>query len=213
MSVSNEFYYRAHGKNKEKWNKYTRVRFGISVGKEYHEGDKLRAALTWAQEQGFAQIEVRVSDTLQRYNMPGDPDNNLEMSRALGDAWIERNRPILVSVPNLRLFKWDDVRNDPAFPEYVAAVKQRLCDPTFRSAIQGDIDTFQARVGEERAKYSLAFLTEELAVFSLLHDQRPAVEAYPGTFLTCRQLLRPDFALARIKFKRVQMEEAMRLAA
>lgn len=211
MSVSNEFTYRAKVKGKEIWQRYDRVRFGISVGMPYHEGEKLQAALDWAKSR-FRRIEIRVSDTLQRYNMPGTPEQNERAARTMGDAWIDRNLHVLAQVPNALIYRWDDVRLSPDMAAHYNMVDDKLADPVFRAAMQGDIDAYTRRTGRA-GDICLAYLREELAVFSLLQTMRPAVEAYPGSFLECRGLLRPDFALVRIHFERVPKVERYDLAA
>ncbi len=210
MSVSNEFHYKAKVTRHNGWQNYTTARFGISVGMPYHEGDKLRAALDWAIPR-FKKIEVRVSDTLQRYNMPGNPDDNKDLARAAGDAWIERNRSTLNRVPHLFLFRWDDILEDLRYPGYYQEVEKRILkDTDFNEAIRDDAEEYSRRTHRE-ISICISFLKEELAAFSLLQDKSPAAEVYPGSFLKSRMLLRPDFNMTRIDFLRVRIPPPLQL--
>lgn len=202
--ASHQFTYRAQVKSHCGWQKFDRARFGISVGKEYHEGEKLKAALDWALPR-FKYIEVRVSDTLQRYNLAGGdtPWNHL-ISRQAGDAWLARNSHILEKVSGLHLFRWDDVLNDPNFLASQALIDARLqSDPTFLAAVEEDVAAYAGRTGRD-LEICRAFVREELAVFNLLQDCRPAAEVYPGSFLHSRHALRGDFNSTRINFVRVK---------
>lgn len=211
MNVSNDFAYKAKVTRHNGWQQFSWARFGISVGMPYHEGNKLKAALEWAQKR-FPHVEVVVSDTLQRYNMPGNPAYNFEATRTAGDAWLSRNGQVLKTVPDLLITRWDDLLQDPSYPEYLEVVNQRLQDPKFRAAMADDMAAYIGRTGQNR-QTCVDYLCEELAVFSMMRDQRPAAEVYPGSFLKCRMLLRPDFNMTRIDFVRVPKVEHHDLAA
>lgn len=200
MIELNNLSYRISVKKADGWQRYDRARLGISVGKEQHEGEKLCAALIWA-TQRFDHVEVRVSDTLQRYNFFGVPNNNWEMARKAGDDWLIRNDPILKLFPKIFLYRWDDVLFDRDIESHKKIVDVKMKDPLFQMAFEKDITTHAMRTGKN-IDICYAFAQEELAVFSLLQEKRPAADIYPGTYLRCRRFLRDDFSLVRIDFDR-----------
>jgi hypothetical protein len=209
MSLSNDFSYKAKVRGRAIWSRYPRARFAISVGQPYHESEKLRAAIYWASTEGrFEGVDILVGDAPQRYNMPGEPEQNLVKSIAAGDAWIARNETILSTAKNLFLYRWDDIRSNPNFDSHLKMVDQKIKDQVFFDAMRRDIDAYIQRTGKD-FKTCMAFLREELAVFNLAQELRPATDVYPGTFLECRRLLRPDFAMVRVQFRRTESHDMM----
>jgi hypothetical protein len=53
------------------WQRFDTVRLEISVGQQYHEGQKMAATLAWARTR-FRGVAVLVNDTLQRFNLMFD---------------------------------------------------------------------------------------------------------------------------------------------
>lgn len=203
MIELNNLSYRVNVKKADGWKRYNRARLGISVGKEQHEGEKLCAALTWATKR-FDHIEVRVSDTLQRYNFSGRPDDNWHAARKAGDDWMSRNKYVLELFPDIFLYRWEDVLFDSDIEFHKKVISTKMEDPIFRDAFEKDIAAHIIRTGKDPQKCR-AFAQEELAVFNLLQEKRPAADIYPGTYLTCRRFLRDDFSLVRIDFDRRKM--------
>jgi tRNA-dependent cyclodipeptide synthase len=206
MTVSPEFAYRVQVKKHNGWQSFKTARFGISVGKPYHEGLKLRAAFEWAQKR-FEHIEVRVSDTLQRHNMEGTEDERYTAALKAGDAWLARNHDTLAAFPNLIIYRWDSLLKDPEYPYYKAEISHQLeCLSAFRAAFEEDVRGYMSRRDGDDSRCR-SFLVEEFAAFAMLHDRRPAADIYPGSASSTPLVLRPGYNMTRIDFKRVPRQD------
>lgn len=203
MFSSNNFTYRVNVKKANNWKRYNRARLGISVGKPNHEGEKFFKTLEWVNAR-FRDIEVRVSDTLQRFNFPGDPASNIAACHMAGTDWIERNKTVLKKYPNILLYRWDDLLNDPDLPRHRNILAQKMAEPDFRDVFEADVQehAFRTKKDPDRCQ---AFMLEEFAIFHMQQEKRPASDIYPGSFFACHELLRDDFALTRIDFDRVPL--------
>ena len=176
---------------KSEWENIKTARLDISIGQEYHEGDKMIAAAEWASRH-FDRVVVNICDTLQRHNfqfsnIPADKAYN--MSLAAGDAWIERNRVALNMLPNLEIVRWDEWLSNPEF----GSAKKRVLelyktDNDFRSYF----DTFceevwnRKKTKDEQLKekfifYSKRYFLEEVAVIFISSFDNIA-DIYPGSF-------------------------------
>ena len=148
------------------------ARLDISVGMEYHEGEKLKATVDWAKRR-FETVIVSVADSLQRYNL----DNNYSLSMALGDQWLARNKDI---IEGCRVQRWDDVIQHPLYD--IGRVQDLyLRNTAFRLLIEDQIDSLKLQKAPRDA--SVEYLLEEIAGFAVLFKTQPAIDIYPGSFL------------------------------
>lgn len=194
-------FYTLKVKNGAGWRAFDKARLQISVGQEYHEGEKLLATLSWTDER-FDKLIICVNDTLQRHNFEFDghaPDEAFALSLAAGQEWIERNSEMIRKLGNYELVRWENWRTDPAY-EYGLTVMNRLYqnNASFRSEVDNEIENFWSRMQkrddapgasryEEFRKHSLNYLLEECAIFQLMFARDKAVDIYPGsTLLPCK---------------------------
>lgn len=194
--MSDETSYIVRVKNGAGWRQFSRLRLMVSVGKEYHEGNKLRAVVDWInRNHEIEEVQVSVNDYLQRHNLVafGTEDEQAgHIARVQGTAWIERNEEILSGVSaSLSFTRWEEwfgggeyqeahrallslAREDAAFEEIVNADASSLAE---RRAKRGE------HVPPRLIECSREYVLEELAVFALQSGALPAVEVYPGTSL------------------------------
>jgi len=183
------------------WRAYSTARFQISVGQEYHEGDKFLATMQWAAHR-FDKVVICVNDTLQRYNyMHQFGLSELEAkSRAetAGREWIERNIQAIRALPSCEIYRWDQWLGHTEFcAEHESVLKLYHDAPEVRELIQADVFEFWKRRKDKSAndlyadfarfkKFATAYLLEETAAFFLMFKKENAVDIYPGsTLLPC----------------------------
>lgn len=215
-------------KNGSTWRSYKTCRLQISVGQAYHEGAKFEATINWVKER-FEKVIICVNDTLQRYNSLYLSDTPADISEerwnTLGNEWIGRYNHLFSSIPDCRIYKWNDWRLQSGYD----TIRQQVdmfykTNNTFRDAITGNIREFWERnsagsCGKESANfdsfsyYSKLYLLEETAVFSMMFKTEDAVDIYPGSVLVPAILFRGNpapgmpegldkGAFTRIDFKR-----------
>lgn len=223
-------------KNGAGWRKFSRMRLMISVGKEYHEGNKLKAVVDWINRNAeIEEVQVSVNDYLQRHNLVAFGAEEEQAGRIAsfeGTAWIERNEEILrgVQVP-VSLTRWREWYGTTEYREaHVGLLKLMSEDAAFEETVHVDASS----LAERRAKRgesvparlvdcSRDYVLEELAVFALQSHSFPAVEVYPGTSLQSVTYLRGKALcevlsplstryVARIDFDRRRGEENVLLA-
>ena len=120
----------------------------ISVGRDYHEGARLAAAVDLINRRGFAFCTVGVGDTLQRHNMPSGSmvERHAAAARA-GREWLARNREILarIAVPTTTV-TWDDYIGDPRYGGLRERVETAYrLNEDYRNAIEATIEIFLER--------------------------------------------------------------------
>jgi tRNA-dependent cyclodipeptide synthase len=192
------------------------ARLNISVGQEYHEGDKFQAVCDWVSRH-FNQSVVNICDSLQRHNLEAtgiEPKQAHKMAIANGDAWIERNRQSIESLPNVQIIRWDDWRQgaywdyalDKARKLYENDKKfQSICRDTAHSFISKR--TFANEQDQKRAlDYSTRYIMEEVA-FSLVSSFDDVADIYPGTFPPIFDYMRENgipspVSMTKLSFKR-----------
>lgn len=182
--------YKVRARGKWDWREFDTVRMEISVGQDYHEGEKLRAAMNWARD-NFSYRFIILGDTTQRYNImyeTGCSEKEAYLrAKSLGDEWIERNTDYL---DNISVIRWDEWKCRPDYENthnrIIAFYNENL---SFRSALQGASLEFWNRkqystfAKEEFLKQSEQYLLEETAVFAVAYKELGGISAYPGTFL------------------------------
>lgn len=174
------------------WQSRDTIRLEISVGQEYHEDDKLKATIAWA-EARFKNIVILVNDTLQRYNAMLEenlsPDDAYNTSLKSGSDWLDRYNDIL---SNCCIVRWDEWRNHVDYAmTYDMVINQYSQNVPFRKSINKALGNAWERksryLGEgQKDRFfilSLQYLLEETACLALAYKAFPGVSAYPGTFL------------------------------
>lgn len=195
------------------WSLFSTARLQISVGQEYHEGEKFKATIAWAKPR-FGKVIICVNDTLQRHNYAYKSTISKEeafiRAQNAGREWIERNVAVIRSLPNYEIHRWEDWRNKD---EYQAEHHQ-ICDQyrknsSVKDMVQQEVMTFwkrQAMKGDlpysfsDFKEASTDYLLEEIAAFFLMFKRDMAVDVYPGSVLLPCVLGGKSFT--RIDFKR-----------
>ncbi len=125
----------------------------ISVGKPYHEAEKLAAVIDRINFGRFGRCIVAVADTLQRHNYrAASAQANHRESRRHGDEWIKRNEELIAKLlMSTEIVRWDDLlrRTDYA-PNYHMITNEYYSNPDYREAIDETIEAFAARNGITR---------------------------------------------------------------
>lgn len=175
----------------------------VSVGQEYHEGEKLKAVVEGINAQ-YRQVIVDVADTLQRHNLAlenGLPLNEAHMeTRRLGDKWLNRNRNILntFTIP-VRIDRWDNRLNHPDYEKTRQAFNLLYQEnPIFRQAVGKDVRGYIHRrtrrgwnVSKEKALNACTeYLLEEIAALTLFYRENPCVTVYPSAPLSCLEIVK-----------------------
>ncbi|HEX4078297.1 MAG TPA: tRNA-dependent cyclodipeptide synthase [Rhizomicrobium sp.] len=202
--MTNDFGYSVRVKNGSGWRRFDRVRLMISVGQPYHEGEKLRAVVDWINRNpSIREVQVSVNDLLQRHNHIAagiDPQRANAVSSLEGTAWIERNEATLseLRVPH-SFTRWDEWLDRPEFdPAREAIIRLSETDAGFAAALDTDAHALAERKrnrGEalndynRHVSHSRDYVIEELAVFALQAQSKPAAEVYPGSNLASAQYL------------------------
>jgi len=185
------FNYKVRARGKWDWQKFDTVRMEISVGQEYHEGDKLRSAMDWARE-NFSKRVLIIGDAPQRYNLMFTQKISEEeaygIAMGAGEAWLARNKQFL---HDTEITHWDEWRNQASYNTVQEQVINLYnTDDDFYRTIQGAISGVWLRryAGSTHNKdefYSLSqqYLLEETAVFAVAYEAIGGISAYPGDFL------------------------------
>ncbi|MES9948970.1 MAG: hypothetical protein ABW118_08430 [Candidatus Thiodiazotropha sp.] len=154
-------------------------RVQVSIGNPKYEGEKFVALMEWANRR-YKRIDVIVSDTLQRHNLP-EPDSaaTWNKTRHEGLAWIKRNRRALQGTG---LVMWDDLLVHPAYKAATNEIANAVKMTAVWDEIENTARQFARRNGSSIAA-STDFLLEELAVFSVIF-QHPAIDVYAGSWIS-----------------------------
>ncbi|WP_426575373.1 hypothetical protein ACP179_01200 (plasmid) [Xenorhabdus stockiae] len=120
----------------------------ISVGKEYHEGEKLSATIDKVNQVGFGKCIVAVADSLQRHNYSTVTarDNYLH-SLSQGNAWIKNNSNILsnLTMPS-DIIRWDIYLKREDYKYYYNRIlNEYYSNENYRSCINETINVFAER--------------------------------------------------------------------
>lgn len=181
------------------WQNFDTARLQISVGQEYHEGDKLRALTNWCRAR-FNKVVFCVNDSLQHYNLMFEKsleeDAALSEALSMGDEWLRRNMPVIKGVENVKIVRWDEWKARPAYPKGFLQVEWLYTNNMeFKAEIDRNIDAiwkrrtslephlYPAHKFSDFFKLSKRYLLEEMAAFSLMYETETAIDIYPGTTL------------------------------
>lgn len=192
------------------------ARINISVGQEYHEGEKMMALAEWL-DRNFSKTIVNVCDTLQRHNhrsMGIDSKNAYRMALAAGNQWIDRNSRTIETIQNAEIIRWNQWLYHPDWKnaeQVIDCLKES--DHQFVSILNDTVNAFWERKKNKSESlkstfeyYSKKYLLEE-SVCSVLASDKNIVDIYPGTFLPLFSYMRqkqiPTLQnMTRVNFKR-----------
>lgn len=166
------------------------VRLEISVGQEYHEGEKLQTAVDWA-KRNFNRAVLIVGDRIQGYNLAISTGISLkqafEISTKKGDEWLQRNADV---ISGMEVTRWNDWLHHPEYLTNRAQISRLYAsNDEFREKVQRQISNVWERRKPQNVKYgrffklSEQFVLEESAVFACAYKDLKGVSAYPGDFL------------------------------
>lgn len=168
----------------------------ISVGQNYHEGEKLEATINFINER-FKCCKIMVNDTLQRHTLSFvnsvDSKKAYNHSLELGKQWIDRNSKICktLQIP-YEIYQWSDWLNHPKFDLYKSEVdKVHLLDNDFIRMIHKSSAEFLERCRNKiDCNYDYAYqkcieyLKEEIAVmFGIWKEYNYDFILYPGKMI------------------------------
>ncbi|MCL2468798.1 MAG: tRNA-dependent cyclodipeptide synthase [Alphaproteobacteria bacterium] len=221
--------YRVRVRNRSDWRNYARLRLLISVGKPYHEGEKLQAVVDWINKNPhITEVQVCVGDFLQRHNLIAygeDEERASYMALLAGTSWIERNESILSGLqPKWSFTRWTDWFGiEEFYRTHAAILRLETENHAFKKSLDLDASSLAKRkelrgesVPKDLVQHSYNFVTEELAVFTMLSRCLPAAEVYPGTSLEAVKYLHgkdlPEILIplktryiVRINFERIKL--------
>jgi tRNA-dependent cyclodipeptide synthase len=187
---------------RNEWRSCEEARLEISVGQDYHEGEKLAALTEWVSRH-FKAASVNLCDTLQRYNHQFNGFGGSEALKAAlheGDLWLQRNASIISRLPNLKITRWEDWKKDT---DWLTALETTLelkrIDRDFAKIIEDQIEEFWQRktkkqcldksLKEEFSRSSRLYILEEIAV-TMVMSRNKVADIYPGSFLGAFDYLR-----------------------
>jgi tRNA-dependent cyclodipeptide synthase len=187
------------------WNEKPVCSLEISIGNPRQTGDKLLAAIAWA-ESHFGHVIFHIGDSLYRHNLEAEglpPAAARARAMANAETWMAENRDLLDSCRvSHEIIRWDHWLTHPDYPALNSAIRDYyLSDEEFRRAVMADVWTFLER-NQERVQIfgpekiisgCIAFLLEEAAGDTLLSRTYDIARVYPAPqLLTFQHLARPD---------------------
>ena len=193
-------------KSTDSWQNFDTARLQISVGQEYHEGEKFVSLVAWCKHR-FNSVAICANDTLQRFNLMFekhiDEAQALKETSELGRQWIERSMPIIKGLPNAKIIRWDDWKAKESFKKGRLSTEWLYTNNNeFKGAIDHNImeiwkrrkamrpDVYNISNFDEFFKLSREYLLEETAGFSAMFESEQGIDIYPGTVLFAVSLFR-----------------------
>lgn len=178
------------------WQNFSTARAQISVGQDYHEGEKLAALAGWLSPR-FESVDICVNDTLQRFGLMFDHEIDESAARIMagrdGHAWAARNRHLFTDA-HMRLVHWDTWLTDARFGRTHTQIRALYeNNREFHHAIDGNIQSlWERRQRLHPGRYATArfipfaglsrqYLLEEISAFALMYADKTAIDVYPGT--------------------------------
>lgn len=156
--------------NKDKLNDATCL-LHISVGQDYHEGEKFLATMDLI-NQTFSSVHIVVCDTLQRHSlMIANPklshSDAIELAKRRGDDWIARNNAVInaMTIPVV-MTRWDGWLNHADYDKYKLQIMDLYeANACYQQAVNETIDKYLLRQqlsrDEHAKKLCLNYLLEE----------------------------------------------------
>lgn len=169
---------------------------GISIGQDYHEGDKFACLVDWAKNR-FERVEIMVADSLQRHNFiyarDIDHDEAYTLSIKAGDEWLARQKDVIAGTD---IFRWNDFLGLPKTQNYYQNLSQEYeTNLKMRHHLDKVIKGMYMRLYKRDPKAhsldrfkdfyqtSKAYLLEEAAVNSYIDLQKKTPVIYPGELI------------------------------
>lgn len=203
-------------KNGSGWQGSSACRLHISVGQEYHEGEKLKATFNWVSHR-FERVIICVNDTLQRYNFRyqgHSSEDAYRLAEQAGSEWISRNLAEIQNIDaKVEIFRWEDWTEHPDFKRTLQQVTERYdYDKEFKDTLDSDVLAYWERNSlkgsfEDFKKLSTKYYLEETAAFFIMYDEETATNIYPGSTLLPNKFHPNDGGFTRIDFKRNRQPE------
>lgn len=172
------------------------ARVRISLYSSRTSGACLDRLCTWLRDQGISDLELQVSDTLQRHNLiwrkKAGPGRAEALSKTKGDLWIRRNKQTIgfcaKAFNRFVISRWEYWLDHRGYPEALDFVKSLMdTDAAFREAVEKEASAYFLRVGHsltlDRLELSKNFILEELAVSIVTSTFDPRMEIYPGSVM------------------------------
>lgn len=199
--MNNEYFtYKVKVKNGAGWRAFDTARIHISVGQQYHEGEKFKATVDWAKDR-FERVIICVNDTLQRHNMEEimTPAEAFLAAEAAGREWIERNISQIRRLPRYEIKRWEEWRSHADYQDELdRMVNAYHNNPAFTRQVEEEVQAFWDRhkkhdpaLSEDGfaafRTHSTTYLLEECAAFQIMFCRNKGVDIYPGsTLLPCK---------------------------
>jgi len=166
---------------------------GVSLANPTFAGPSLPPLLDWATLH-FGEVVILFGDYLERHNVPS-ADPTVAASAAMQKAnhlraYIER---CVSRFPSGRFSfqsAYDLMRQELFAKAYTTLIQHYEADSPFQETVLSDVNEYIERkprvLGTEKdemVRRSVAYILEELALFSLLTEQGHRVQIYPGRHL------------------------------
>ncbi len=167
----------------------------ISVGQEYHEGEKLRATLRTVNA-SFKSCTIAVCDTLQRYSIRilknKNDEESYQIAKQEGYEWIANHKKIIeheLQIP-YKIIRWDHWLQQEIFQKNLIIIKELYnFNQEFTRAVDQTVNQFLSRQEKLRDDtelkvfftQSLEYLFEEIAVMLQWFDWNYDYDLYPPT--------------------------------
>jgi len=132
----------AHVKGGKDWKKRSTCRLLVSVGRPYHEEEKLDATINWI-NQNFEKSVICVGDIAHRHNYVAEgfsPEEAKAISEHDGDLWLQRNKGKLqnLDIP-YNVIRWEHWLQHEDFPGRLEKLNRLFKEnPFFEAAIHDD---------------------------------------------------------------------------
>lgn len=118
----------------------------ISVGQEYHEGEKFAATIRLVEKTQCASCSILVADELQRYNYLDDATRAQATANTYleGTRWLDRNTKFLtqLTIPPT-IIRWKECIQHKEFSASHQLInKLIMTNKSYRVALENDINEF-----------------------------------------------------------------------
>lgn len=148
----------------------------ISVGQPYHENGKLMATINLLNRHSFAQCDIVVGDTLQRYNYYGKMSEEEALSYCYqqGEDWLNRNSSSLakLKIPH-SIIRWNELLIHENYEKYKnKIVKAYHNEYHYKSALHSNVERYIERLKDLNPEleqdvlfsFGLGYLLEETPI-------------------------------------------------
>jgi hypothetical protein len=179
-----------------------KLRIQVSMHSVKCSGRFLEVVCAWLDLQGICDLEIQLSDTLQRHNIAwrdglGEADAYL-LSRERGDEWLRRNRWTIEfchkNFEKMAITRWDYWIRHTGFAPALKLVSQLFeTDRNFRDLINSGVEGYFQRINVDldniKMDLSRRFICEEIAVSLVSNKFDFSTELYPGPGLEAEAYL------------------------